>query len=106
MAAHLLNNVTSQIFRHTTNFESFEIHLYFVCQLAIRPSCARCRAPEISHDKGNGGRFTKRYSEDDLPTVPWRFLFLVTQRGFKFLKLLIFNIYAVHLLNKVKSQLF
>ena len=26
---------------------------------AVRPGCARCRAPEISHNKGNGGRFTK-----------------------------------------------
>ena len=30
-----------------------------VSQPAIRPGCARCRAPEISHDKGNGGGFTK-----------------------------------------------
>ena len=29
------------------------------CQPAVRPGCARCRAPEISHDKGNGGGFTK-----------------------------------------------
>ena len=28
-------------------------------QPAVRPSCARCRAPKISHNKGNGGRFTK-----------------------------------------------
>ena len=26
---------------------------------AVRPGCARCRAPEISHNKGNGGGFTK-----------------------------------------------
>ena len=26
---------------------------------AVRPGCARCMAPEISHDKGNGGGFTK-----------------------------------------------
>ena len=31
------------------NFENFEIYLYFVCQSAVRPGCARCRAPEISH---------------------------------------------------------
>ena len=44
-------------------------------QPAVRPGCARCRAPEISHDKGNGGGFTKMFcSEDDLPTAPWRFL--------------------------------
>ena len=28
-------------------------------QPAVRPGCARCRAPEISHDKGNGDGFTK-----------------------------------------------
>ena len=37
----------------------FEIYLYFVCQPAVRPDCARCRAPKISHNKGNGGGFTK-----------------------------------------------
>ena len=26
---------------------------------AVRPGCARCRAPEISHNKGNGSGFTK-----------------------------------------------
>ena len=26
---------------------------------AVRPGSASCRAPEISHDKGNGGGFTK-----------------------------------------------
>ena len=33
------------------------------CQLAsqpaVRPGCARCRAPKISHNKGNGSGFTK-----------------------------------------------
>ena len=29
------------------------------CLPAVRPGCARCRAPEISHNKGNGGGFTK-----------------------------------------------
>ena len=28
-------------------------------QPAIRHGCGRCRAPEISHNKGNGGGFTK-----------------------------------------------
>ena len=28
-------------------------------QPAVRPGCTRCRAPGISHDKGNGGGFTK-----------------------------------------------
>ena len=55
-----LNKATSRIFRPTANFEIFKIHLYFVCHLpAVRPGCARCRAPEISQNKGNGGGFTK-----------------------------------------------
>ena len=54
-----LNEATSRIFRPTANFENFEIHLYFVCQPAVSPGCARCRAPEISHNKGIGGGFTK-----------------------------------------------
>ena len=29
------------------------------CLPAVRPGCARCRAPELSHNKGNGGGFTK-----------------------------------------------
>ena len=69
-----LNEVTSRIFRPTVNFKNFEIHLYFVCQPAIRPGCIRCRAPEISLNKGNGSGLRKCYSEDDLPTVPWQFL--------------------------------
>ena len=55
----------------TANFENFKIRLYFVslpaCQPAsqpasqptVRPGCARCRTLEVSHDKGNGGGFTK-----------------------------------------------
>ena len=61
--ASSLNEAKTQIFQPTANFENFEIHLYFIsqpaCQPAKRPGCARCRAPEISHDKGNGGGFTK-----------------------------------------------
>ena len=62
-AVSSLNEAKIRIFQPTANFEIFEIHLYFVsqpaCQPAVRPGCARCRAPEISHDKGNGGGFTK-----------------------------------------------
>ena len=58
-----LNEVKTRIFQPTVNFEIFKIYLYFVCLPAslpaVRPGCARCRAPEISHDKGNGGGFTK-----------------------------------------------
>ena len=62
-AVSSLNEAKTQILQPTANFENFEIRLYFVSQPAslpaIRPGCARCRAPEISHDKGNGGGFTK-----------------------------------------------
>ena len=58
-AVSSLNEAKTQIFQPTANFENFEIRLYFVCQPAVRPGCTRCRAPEISHDKGNGGGFTK-----------------------------------------------
>ena len=62
-AVSSLNEAKTRIFHPTANFEIFESHLYFVslpaCQPAVRPGCARCRAPEISHDKGNGGGFTK-----------------------------------------------
>ena len=81
-AVFSLNEAKTRIFHPTATFENFEIRLYFVSQLAsqpasqpaVRPGCARCRAPEISHDKGNGSGYTKCCSEDDLPTVPWRFL--------------------------------
>ena len=55
-AVSWLNEAKTQIFLPTANFENFEIRLYFVCQPAVRPGCTRCRAPEISHDKGNHGR--------------------------------------------------
>ena len=66
-AVSSLNEAKTRIFQPTANFENFKIHLYFVSQHAclpaslpaVRPGCARCRAPEISHDKGNGGGFTK-----------------------------------------------
>ena len=52
-AVSSLNKAKTQIFQPTANFENFEICLYFVSQPAIRPGCTRCRAPEVSHDKGN-----------------------------------------------------
>ena len=58
-AVSSLNEAKTRIFQPTANSENFEIHLYFVSQPTVRPGCARCRAPEISHDKGNGGGFTK-----------------------------------------------
>ena len=58
-AVSWLNETKTRIFQPTANFEKFEIRLYFVSQPAVRPGCARCRTPEISHDKGNGGGFTK-----------------------------------------------
>ena len=78
-AVSSLIEAKTQIFQPTANFENFEIHLYFVsqpaCQPAVRPGCARCRAPEISHDiKVMAVDLRKCCSEDDLPTAPWRFL--------------------------------
>ena len=66
-AVSWLNEAKTQIFQPTANFKFFEIYLYFVCQPAslpaclpaVRPSYAKCRAPEISHDKGNGSGFMK-----------------------------------------------
>ena len=60
-AVSWINEAKTRIFQPTANFEIFKIYLYFVCLPAcrIRPGCARCRAPEISHDKGNGGGLTK-----------------------------------------------
>ena len=58
-AVSWLNEAKTRIFQPTANFEIFEIYLYFVCLPACLPACHRCRAPEISHDKGNGGGFTK-----------------------------------------------
>ena len=57
-AVSSLNGAKTRIFQPTANFENFEIRLYFVSQPAVRPSCARYRAPESSHYKGNGGGFT------------------------------------------------
>ena len=62
-AVSWINEVKTRIFQPTANFENFKIYLYFVCQPAslpaIRPGCTRCRASETSHDKSNGGGFTK-----------------------------------------------
>ena len=74
-AVSWLNKAKTRIFQPTANFEIFEIYLYFVCQPAsqpaslpaVRPGCARCRAPEI---KVMATDLRKCCSEDDLPTVP------------------------------------
>ena len=68
-----LNEAKTQIFQPTVNFENFRNLPVFclpACQPAIRPGCARCRAPEISHDKGNAADLRKCCYEDNLPTVP------------------------------------
>ena len=52
-----LNEAKTRIFQPTANFENFEINP--PCLPAVRPDYARCRAPEISHDKGNDSGFTK-----------------------------------------------
>ena len=41
----MLNEVKTQIFWPTANFENFEI--LFASLPAVRPGCARCRAPEF-----------------------------------------------------------
>ena len=56
-AVSWLNEAKTQIFQPTATFEIFEVSSASLP--AVRLSCTRCRAQEISHDKGNGGRFTK-----------------------------------------------
>ena len=62
-AVSSLNEAKTQVLQPTANFENFKIHTVFrqpASLPAVRPGCARCRAPEISHDKGNGaGGFMK-----------------------------------------------
>ena len=59
----MLNKVRTLTFRSVANFQIFEISLDFdyqpAMQPAIRPTTAKCTAPEISHNKGNCGGFTK-----------------------------------------------
>ena len=59
-AVSWLNEAKTRIFQPTANlkFPKFTCILS-ACQPAVRPGCARCRAPEISHDKGNDVGFTK-----------------------------------------------
>ena len=50
-----LNEAKTRIFQPTANFEDLPVfHLP-----AVRSGYARCRAPGISHDEGNGSIFTK-----------------------------------------------
>ena len=65
-----LNEAKTQIFQPTANFEIFEICLYFVSQPAVRPGCARCRAPEFHMIKVMAVDLRKCCSKDDLPTAP------------------------------------
>ena len=65
-AVSWLNEGKTRIFQPTANFEKFQNLPVFclpasqpACLPAVRPGCTRCRAPEISHNKGNGGGFTK-----------------------------------------------
>ena len=44
------------------------------CQPAVRPGCARCTAPETSHNKGNCAGFTKMLFRRRFTHAPWRFL--------------------------------
>ena len=49
-AVSWLNEAKTQIFHPTAYFENFKIYLYFASQPAVRPGCARCRAPKTSND--------------------------------------------------------
>ena len=63
------------MFRSTASSKNFEIHLHFICLLpAVRPGSARCRVPEIHTIKVMAADLRKCHTEDDLLTVPWRFL--------------------------------
>ena len=67
-----LNETKSRMYRCTVGFK---IHLHFVClPPAVRPSCARCRAPEFHTIKVMVADLRKCCSEDDLPTALWQFL--------------------------------
>ena len=66
MIVSWLNEAKTRIFQPTAKFENFEIYLspcqpssLPACQPTVRTGCTKCRAPEISHDKSNGGGFMK-----------------------------------------------
>ena len=55
-----LNTTKAQIFWPTVNFKISKLTcILSTRQSAVRPACARYRAPKISHGKGNDGGFTK-----------------------------------------------
>ena len=58
-AVSSVNETKTRIFQPTANSKFTCISS--ACQPACQPACgcARCRAPEISHDEGNGGGFMK-----------------------------------------------
>ena len=58
-ATYLLKEEASQVFRPTANFESSVFRLLACLPAPVRPGCARCRTPEISHNKDNGRGFLK-----------------------------------------------
>ena len=76
-AVSWLNEAKTRIFQPTAYFENFKIYLYFICPPAIRPGCARFRAPEISHDKGNGGGFTKMLFRRQFTHYPMAIPFII-----------------------------
>ena len=81
-----LNKATSRIFQPTANFENFEIHLYFVCQPVVRPGYAKCRGPEISHNKGNNENvvpktiYPLRHGNSFYPSFPSLFFYISLAR--------------------------
>ena len=84
--ASLLNEAKTQTFRSIANFKSLKFTwISSASQPAVRPTSARCTAPESSHNKGNHCRFTNckvcslRHSYSFYPS----FSFLVLLYSFK-----------------------
>ena len=74
-AVSSLNEAKTRIFQPTANFENFEIRLYFVSLPACRKTIALGVGLQKFHMiKVMAVDLRKCCSEDDLPTVPWRFL--------------------------------
>ena len=59
LPVQLLNVMMTQILQSVQNFKNFIIYLYFVSQPDIRPTSGRSMVPEIPHNKGNYGGFSK-----------------------------------------------
>ena len=78
-AVSWLNEAKTRIFspQPILKFSKFT-YISFASQPAIRPGCARCRAPEISHDKGG---FTKMLFRSSLAWPDRFFRFSLWRRN-------------------------